>query len=143
MRIPQALTLSIAMSLTAANASAQQLRAVPADPTDRLIVVVGNLLLNMNPQQDKCYNKDSDTLVEVPCPDVIVAKPDNNAVQPAAEIAALVARQQFVPRAQVMALGAEVPVSEGSYNCYNEDPPNSGNFVRVTCPDIIVIDTTD
>lgn len=140
MRIPVIMAAAMATAL-AGTATAQQLRATPAD--DPLIGVIGNLALDMNPQADKCYNKDSDTLVEVPCPDVIVAKPDDGGEQSTRQIAALVARGDFVPRTRIADLGTQVPVAAGTYNCYNEDPPNSGNFVRVQCPDVIVIETNN
>jgi len=141
MRIPLTAVAAAIACVAAAPVAAQQLQAAPA--RDRLIAVIGNLALDMNPAADKCYNKDSDTLVEVPCPDVIVAKPDDGGDQSTRQIAGLIARGEVIPRTRVADLGTQVPIAEGTYNCYNEDPPNSGNFVRVQCPDVIVIETND
>ncbi|MCW5696774.1 MAG: hypothetical protein KIS96_08575 [Bauldia sp.] len=142
MKIIGLLAAVAALSVASVEVQAQQLRAAGSDP---LRPVIGNLVLDMNPQADKCYNIDANgNKVEVRCPDVIVAKPDSNQQQRSEDIAALVSRGQVVSPAAVRGLAtAEVPVDKGTYNCYNERPPNSGNFEPVTCPDIIVITTND
>ncbi|MEL7173805.1 MAG: hypothetical protein AAFV96_04935 [Pseudomonadota bacterium] len=115
-------------------------------PVEGRTAAQGNLIA-VQALKDKCYNKGADgTRVEVKCPDVIVAKPSSSSstrpstVQRNATLAAQVAQAKRRP-ARASALKGRVPISKGTYNCYNENPPNSGHFDRVTCPDEIVLDT--
>lgn len=100
-------------------------------------------LVAVNLQKDKCYDKKPDgTVVEVKCPDVIVAKPkpSSSGTRLTPQMIARKARaREFVPRSQINQIGVQVSLSGGTYNCYNENPP--GHFTPVRCPDIIVLET--
>ncbi|MEO0427114.1 MAG: hypothetical protein AAF160_06665 [Pseudomonadota bacterium] len=121
-------------------------------------------LIAVQALKDKCYNKGPNgTRTEVKCPDVIVAKPNSSASQPGtrpgnqpvarpgnrlsqvavqSRLSTRVATARRTPPRGATLTG-RVPISKGTYNCYNENPPNSGHFDRVTCPDEIVLDTND
>jgi hypothetical protein len=125
---------------------AQAKKMTTVSPMAEPIVKPGELIA-VNKQKDKCFNKGPDgKLVEVKCPDVIVAVPKkpSGASEPIESTEKLVARKartkEFVPRGQIKGLGAQVALGGGAYNCYKEDPPNSGNFKRVKCPDVIVLE---
>lgn len=118
-----------------------RLRAQSPRKAEQPIVKPGKLVA-VNTQKDKCFNKGPDgKLVEVKCPDVIVAKPTPSSAE-ADTTAGMVARKarakEFVPRSQINKLGVKVSIGGGSYNCYEEDPP--GHFTRVVCPDVIVLE---
>lgn len=117
---------------------------IKQQPTSEEPIVKPGKLVAVNQKEDKCFNKGAGGKpVEVKCPDVIVAKPkpSSGEAEPTAELIARKARaREFVPRNQIKKVGVEVSISGGTYNCYNEDPPNSGSFKRVVCPDIVVLE---
>lgn len=123
--------------------------ALPASGEGRN--AVGGGLIAVQALKDKCYNTGPNgTRTEVKCPDVIVAKPNSGSSSGAtpsrarrdAVIAARLASARRSPAASARFQG-RVPIRKGTYTCYNENPPNSGHFDVVTCPDEIVLDTND
>lgn len=105
-------------------------------------IVEPGKLVAINVLKDKCYNKKPDgTLVKVKCPDVIVAKPSRSSGKtkpPTKMIARLARTKRFAYRKKLNKLGT-VSLEGGTYNCYKEGPP--GKFTRITCPDVIVLET--
>jgi hypothetical protein len=110
--------------------------------------------VNIQPLKDKCYNRKPDgSLEQVKCPDVIVAKPSPSAGAAAGpqvlsfsatptsrQLREAKTRGKVIPARRLPPVNGVLPVDQGTTNRYGEDPPNSGNFRRVTCPDIIVIE---
>lgn len=139
MKVVRTVLISAVFALASSGAMAQLRLGVQA--ADPLRPVMGNLVLQVHSQADECYDIVDGVKVKVPCPDVIVAVPDTGRAHTSDAIAGLISRNQTVARSAVRSLAAEVPIAEGTYNCYKEDPP--GHFTPVRCPDIIILDTND